>query len=117
MSPKQQPDKTGASTPTNSDIVAEDKAVAEYHEVMEHGDGKMTAEQARVEDLLRAAEAATRTEHKMTLMQGLRQYPKACFWSMMISVAVIMEAFDLTLLGNFCEWRVEWRTVRTSVAF
>ncbi|WOO85088.1 Maltose permease MAL31 [Vanrija pseudolonga] len=101
MSPKQQPDKTGASTPTNSDIMAEDKAVVEYSEVMNEGDGKMTAEQARVEDLLRAAEAATRTEHKMTLMQGLRQYPKACFWSMMISVAVIMEAFDLTLLGNF----------------
>ncbi|TXT10531.1 hypothetical protein VHUM_02036 [Vanrija humicola] len=37
----------------------------------------------------------------MTLLQGLRQYPKACFWSMMISVAVVMEAFDGVLTGNF----------------
>ncbi|TXT10537.1 hypothetical protein VHUM_02042 [Vanrija humicola] len=37
----------------------------------------------------------------MTLLEGLRKYPKACFWSMMISVAVIMEGYDVVLLGNF----------------
>lgn len=63
-----------------------------------------TAEETRVEDLLREAEKGTEIEHNMTLWEGLRKYPKACFWSMMISVAVIMEGYDVVLLGNFCEW-------------
>ncbi|KAL1409270.1 hypothetical protein Q8F55_006103 [Vanrija albida] len=60
-----------------------------------------TAEETRVEDLLREAEKGTNIEHSMTFMDGLRKYPKACFWSMMISVAVIMEGYDVVLLGNF----------------
>lgn len=37
------------------------------------------------------ARAATDKEHKMSLMQGIRLYPKAAAWSMLISCCIIME--------------------------
>ncbi|KPI41012.1 Maltose permease MAL61 [Cyphellophora attinorum] len=51
--------------------------------------------------LIRNAKAATDKEHKMTLMQGLRLYPKAVGWSMIISLCIAMEGFDLCLLNTF----------------
>lgn len=48
------------------------------------------------------AQAATDKEHKMTLMEGIRTYPKAIAWSMVISLCIVMEAFDVCLLNNFC---------------
>jgi hypothetical protein len=41
----------------------------------------------------------------MTLMQGIRLYPKAIGWSIVISTCIAMEGYDLCLLGNFCESR------------
>lgn len=49
------------------------------------------------------AKAATDKEQNMTLMQGLRLYPKAIGWSIVISTCIAMEGYDLCLLGNFCE--------------
>ncbi|KAH8690617.1 putative maltose permease [Talaromyces proteolyticus] len=37
----------------------------------------------------------------MTLLEGLKRYPKAAFWSIFISTAVIMEGYDIGLLGSF----------------
>lgn len=37
----------------------------------------------------------------MTLMQGLKLYPKACFWSVVISTCIVMEGYDVSLVGNF----------------
>lgn len=48
------------------------------------------------------AQAATDKEHKMTLLEGIRTYPKAIAWSMVISLCIVMEAFDVCLLNNFC---------------
>ncbi|ORY26959.1 putative trehalose transport-related protein [Naematelia encephala] len=50
-----------------------------------------------------AAEArdATEAEHRMTLREGLRRYPKAVGWSVLLSTAIIMEGFDVVLLNNF----------------
>jgi SP family general alpha glucoside:H+ symporter-like MFS transporter len=45
------------------------------------------------------AKLATDKEQSMTLMQGIRLYPKAIGWSIVIS------GYDLCLLGNFCESR------------
>jgi SP family general alpha glucoside:H+ symporter-like MFS transporter len=39
----------------------------------------------------------------MTLMQGVRLYPKAVFWSMFISTCIIMEGYQLSLTNNFCK--------------
>lgn len=37
----------------------------------------------------------------MTLTQGLRLYPKAIGWSMLISSLCAMEGYDVSLIGNF----------------
>ena len=59
--------------------------------------------------LIRNAKAATDKEHSMTLLQGIKLYPKAVGWSMLISLCIAMEGFDLCLLGTFC------RTVRPAL--
>jgi MFS transporter, SP family, general alpha glucoside:H+ symporter len=34
-------------------------------------------------------------------VQGIRLYPKAIGWSLLLSTAIIMEGYDTTLLGSF----------------
>lgn len=51
--------------------------------------------------VIRNAKAATDKEHKMTLLQGVRLYPKAVAWSMLISTCIVMEGFQVCLLPNF----------------
>ncbi|KAF2266311.1 MFS alpha-glucoside transporter-like protein [Lojkania enalia] len=46
------------------------------------------------------AAKATQAEQQMTLMQGLRLYPKAVAWSILISATIIMEGFDIVLIAN-----------------
>ena len=50
------------------------------------------------------AKAATDKEHKMTLLQGIRLYPKAIAWSVLISTCICMEGYDVCLLSSFCEF-------------
>ncbi|EED16153.1 MFS alpha-glucoside transporter, putative [Talaromyces stipitatus ATCC 10500] len=50
--------------------------------------------------LIADAKAATDKEHKMTLLQGIRLYPKAVFWSILISSCIVMEGYDISLVGN-----------------
>ena len=49
-----------------------------------------------------AAEAsqAASAEHNMTLLQAIKTYPKAIGWSALVSSTLIMEGYDLALLGN-----------------
>lgn len=51
--------------------------------------------------LLTRARAAADHERSMTLLQGIRTYPKATCWSLLISLCIAMEAFDLCLLNTF----------------
>lgn len=37
----------------------------------------------------------------MTLMQGIRLYPKAVLWSVLISTCIAMEGYDISLVNNF----------------
>ncbi|ERS95708.1 MFS transporter, SP family, general alpha glucoside:H+ symporter [Sporothrix schenckii 1099-18] len=46
------------------------------------------------------ARDATEAEHSMTLGRALRQYPKACFWSVVVSLVVIMDGYDTALIGT-----------------
>ncbi|KAK9328871.1 hypothetical protein V1520DRAFT_327847 [Lipomyces starkeyi] len=48
-------------------------------------------------DLLAEAKDATDQEHQMSI----KLYPKAVRWSFVLSLAVIMEGYDLILLGSF----------------
>jgi SP family general alpha glucoside:H+ symporter-like MFS transporter len=47
------------------------------------------------------AQAATDFEHQMTVGQALRLYPKAIAFSVVLSLAIIMEGYDTALLGSF----------------
>jgi hypothetical protein len=47
------------------------------------------------------ARLATEKEHNMTLWQGIKLYPKAVAWSLLISTCIAMEGYDLCLLSNF----------------
>ncbi|KAF9885307.1 hypothetical protein FE257_013024 [Aspergillus nanangensis] len=61
-------------------------------------DDKMPPDMDRVID---DARIATAKEHKMSLWQGLKLYPKAVGWSILISAAIIMEGYDVVLMGSF----------------
>lgn len=47
------------------------------------------------------ARHATEKEHNMTLWQGIKLYPKAIGWSILISTCIVMEGYDVCLLNNF----------------
>jgi MFS transporter, SP family, general alpha glucoside:H+ symporter len=67
------------------------------------GNNTLAPEAPRTNELSHeAAEAAraTEAEQNMTLLQGLRKYPKAVAWSVMISTAIVMEGFDKVLITN-----------------
>lgn len=53
--------------------------------------------------IIDGARAAAEKERNMTLLQGLRLYPKAVAWSVLISTCIVMEGYDITLVNNFCE--------------
>ena len=44
---------------------------------------------------------AVEAEHKMTLWQAVKMYPKAIAVSMTISFALVMEGYDTALVGGF----------------
>lgn len=56
---------------------------------------------ANVESYVAAdAAKAADAERNMTLMQGLKLYPKAVGWSVLLSTCIIMEGFDLVLITS-----------------
>jgi hypothetical protein len=56
----------------------------------------------RVDEMINDAARATEKEHRMTLWQGIKLYPKAVAWSILISTCICMEGYDVCLLSNFC---------------
>jgi SP family general alpha glucoside:H+ symporter-like MFS transporter len=56
---------------------------------------------ATMEGLSHDAETATALEKSMGVMESIRKYPKAVVFSMTLSLCVIMEGYDTSLLGNF----------------
>ncbi|KAL4917293.1 general substrate transporter [Aspergillus aurantiobrunneus] len=63
-----------------------------------HGDHDSPAPMAQV---VENAKAATQKEQKMTLLQGIKLYPKAVIWSVVISTTIAMEGYDISLVNNF----------------
>lgn len=47
------------------------------------------------------AKLAAQKEQKMTLWQGIKLYPKAVIWSVIISTTIAMEGYDISLVNNF----------------
>lgn len=52
-------------------------------------------------DLSHNARLATEKEQTMSLWQGIKLYPKAVGWSVLISTLIAMEGYDVCLLSNF----------------
>jgi SP family general alpha glucoside:H+ symporter-like MFS transporter len=52
-------------------------------------------------DILKGAQRATEEEHGMSLREGIRKYPRAVFWSILFSSALIMEGFDHAFVSGF----------------
>ncbi|KAI5461809.1 general substrate transporter [Mariannaea sp. PMI_226] len=52
-------------------------------------------------DIITDAKQGTESEQRLSFLDGVRLYPKAIGWSLLLSTAVIMEGFDTALLGNF----------------
>lgn len=53
------------------------------------------------EQLTALAQLGAEAEHSMTPLEAIRAYPMAIFWSLMVSMCVIMEGYDTILIGNF----------------
>src|SRR5690349_7247898 len=62
---------------------------------------KMSAAVPDLVALTSDAKDATEAEHVMTFTEGLRLYPKAIGWSMLLSLAIVMEGYDTILLAQF----------------
>ncbi|KAJ4421337.1 hypothetical protein N0V82_003848 [Gnomoniopsis sp. IMI 355080] len=59
------------------------------------------AEKAAMADFRAGAIEAENEEHNMTVMQAVRAYPMASFWAFVMSSCIIMESYDVFLIGNF----------------
>lgn len=46
------------------------------------------------------AEEANEEQKNMTLLEALRRYPKAAFWSILVSSTLVMEGYDTALLNS-----------------
>lgn len=55
----------------------------------------------REAEIFNNARAATEKERNMTLLQGIKLYPKAVAWSLLISTCIVMEGYDISLISNF----------------
>lgn len=49
---------------------------------------------------IKDAQDAADQEHRMSVLRAFRLYPKAVGWSILLSTAVIMEGYDLLLMGS-----------------
>jgi SP family general alpha glucoside:H+ symporter-like MFS transporter len=52
-------------------------------------------------DLIQSARDGTEQEHRLSLRDAIRIYKRAICWSMLFSLALVMEGYDTTLLQSF----------------
>ncbi|CAI5758739.1 unnamed protein product [Candida verbasci] len=52
-------------------------------------------------DLSNEAKAEDKRDKHMTLLEGIRTFPKAIGWSVVLSTALVMEGYDLNLITSF----------------
>ena len=54
-----------------------------------------------IKHLAAESQNASQREHRMSFMQGLRMYPKAIGWSVLLSMTIVMEGYDTALINTF----------------
>lgn len=62
---------------------------------------RMSVSHANVVEELAEAKRATETEHSISVRDALKLYRKAVIFSLIFSTAVVMEGYDLSLMGSF----------------
>ncbi|KAM0615574.1 hypothetical protein ACHAQF_003355 [Verticillium nonalfalfae] len=78
------------------------KAVADHGGARASAESHAAADDAKMSNaFVQGARDASSREQQMTLMQGIRLYPKAIGWSMLISTCIVMEGYDISLVSNF----------------
>ncbi|RDW83515.1 hypothetical protein BP5796_05006 [Coleophoma crateriformis] len=58
-------------------------------------------EKAKAADYKADAVEAENAEHNMGVLEAVRAYPMASFWAFVMSFTIIMESYDVFLIGNF----------------
>lgn len=53
------------------------------------------------DEIIGEAKEAHFLEHNMSIRDALKLYPSAVLWSMLLSTSIIMEGYDVVLLGSF----------------
>lgn len=56
---------------------------------------------ARINRLIASSKSDVKNEHRLTLTQAFKLYPKAIGWSMLLSLTIVMEGYDLTIINSF----------------
>ncbi|KAL2019025.1 hypothetical protein VTK56DRAFT_10190 [Thermocarpiscus australiensis] len=87
-----------------ADTIAEGVAPSETADIVNEKDqyGQDHIERLKAtERIIQGAKMATEKEQKMTLLDGIRLYPKAIAWSVLISTCIVMEGYDVCLINNF----------------
>ncbi|KAJ4249818.1 hypothetical protein NW762_012161 [Fusarium torreyae] len=72
--------------------------------MMEHT--MQSTQNDHTQDTITAAEErmaiqATLSEHDLKIWEAFRRYKKACLWSILVSMSIIMRAYDIEINGNF----------------
>lgn len=79
-----------ASRPTTPDADAKKAATERIEKTSSHD----------ADDFVARAKEATDFEQNMTVRQALKYYPWAVLWSVAVSTSIIMEGYDIVLIGN-----------------
>jgi hypothetical protein len=69
----------------------EDKKVAQHVESLPRVDTNTSEPIAGWKNLTEDATLATEDEHNTTFWQGIKLYPKACFWSALVTMSIVMD--------------------------
>lgn len=78
-------------------MATENQDVYDAEKSQKYVDGvDITHDEALISDAKHAADA----EQEMTLLKAVKLYPKAIAWSALLSSTLIMEGYDLALLGS-----------------
>jgi MFS transporter, SP family, general alpha glucoside:H+ symporter len=76
---------------------------AENDKIEQYGDssGHHEVQPDEMKQTVIGAKNASDQEQRMTLLQGVRLYPKAIAFSVVISTCIAMEGYDISLVNNF----------------
>nr|XP_031858644.1 uncharacterized protein CI109_006024 [Kwoniella shandongensis]KAA5525716.1 hypothetical protein CI109_006024 [Kwoniella shandongensis] len=82
--------------------MSSEKAFAsEKQEYDQHVENAAALSAANAKTLKDDAIEAENAEHQMTVLEAVKAYPMACFWAFVMSFMIIMESYDVFLIGNF----------------